>query len=91
MLKLTIVFFLLCKNMRKRINFNLKLIEINLQNRDGPAFEAMFEEIEECLLHHICHLVTLERRPDQYHGPHGWDHVVGGRRFLKIRENDQSG
>lgn len=51
----------------------------------------MFEEIEECLLHHICHLITLERWPDQNHGPHGWYHVVGSRRFLKNRMNDQSG
>lgn len=74
--------------MRKRISsFEINRDE-SIKNRDGPAFEAMFEEIEERLLHHICHLITLERRPDQYHGPHGWYHVVGGRRFLKIRVND---
>lgn len=61
---------------------------VRSKNCDRPSFEAMFEKVEERLLHHIRHLITLERRPDQYHRPHGWYHVVGGRRFLKIQVNE---
>lgn len=64
--------------------FTSRYIEV-YPNSDRPAFEAMFKKIEERFLHHVRHLVTLERWPNQHHGPHGRYYVVGRCRLLKIQ------
>ena len=44
---------------------------------DDPALELPLEVVEQGLLHHVRHLVPLERGPDDDDGPHAGHHVVG--------------
>jgi len=53
---------------------------------DDAALEAVLEEVEEGLLHHVGHLVALETGPHQDYGPHRGHHVVGTGRLLLLEE-----
>lgn len=43
----------------------------------------MLQKIKQSLLHHVRHLITLQRRTDQDHRPHGRYHVIRCSCFLE--------
>lgn len=53
---------------------------------DDPALEAVLEEVEEGLLHHVRYLVSFQAGSHKDNGSHRGYHIVGTGRLLFLEE-----
>ena len=51
----------------------------DVEVRDGPSLEAMFQVVEDGLLHHVGDVVALEGGADEDDGTHRGHHLEGWR------------